>query len=47
MKYNVQIEQAIETQLHKHKNSVKVVAVEEPEKVRNPVLGVFSCLYSI
>ncbi|XP_070828356.1 sodium/potassium/calcium exchanger 1-like isoform X2 [Chaetodon trifascialis] len=32
MKFNVQIEQAFKTQLHKHKNIVKVIAVEEPEK---------------
>lgn len=34
MKYNVQIERAVKTQLGKHKNIVKVIAVEEPEKVR-------------
>ncbi len=34
MKYNVQIEQAFKSQLRKHKNIVKVIAVEEPEKVR-------------
>lgn len=33
MKYNVQIERAVKTQLRKHKNIVKVIAVEEPEKV--------------
>uniref|UniRef100_A0A3Q3L6D3 Sodium/potassium/calcium exchanger 1 n=1 Tax=Mastacembelus armatus TaxID=205130 RepID=A0A3Q3L6D3_9TELE len=33
MKFNVQLEQAFKTQLHKHKNIVKVIAVEEPEKV--------------
>ncbi|XP_067358260.1 sodium/potassium/calcium exchanger 1 [Channa argus] len=32
MKFNVQIEQAFKTQLHKHKNFVKVIALEEPEK---------------
>ncbi|XP_036440978.1 sodium/potassium/calcium exchanger 1 [Colossoma macropomum] len=32
MKYNVQIERAFKAQLHKHKNIVKVIAVEEPEK---------------
>ncbi|XP_076588415.1 sodium/potassium/calcium exchanger 1-like isoform X1 [Chaetodon auriga] len=32
MKFNVQIEQAFKTQLHKHKNIVRVIAVEEPEK---------------
>uniref|UniRef100_A0A3B4TYF4 Sodium/potassium/calcium exchanger 1 n=1 Tax=Seriola dumerili TaxID=41447 RepID=A0A3B4TYF4_SERDU len=31
MKFNVQIEQAVKTQLYKHKNIVKVIAVEEPE----------------
>ncbi|KAK2917805.1 hypothetical protein Q8A73_004551 [Channa argus] len=30
--FNVQIEQAFKTQLHKHKNFVKVIALEEPEK---------------
>lgn len=34
MKYNVQIEQAFKSQLRRHKNIVKVIAVEEPEKVR-------------
>lgn len=34
MKYNVQIERAFKYQLMKHKNIVKVIAVEEPEKVR-------------
>lgn len=33
MKYNVQIERAFKYQLMKHKNIVKVIAVEEPEKV--------------
>ncbi|KTG31202.1 hypothetical protein cypCar_00019066 [Cyprinus carpio] len=32
MKFNVQIEQAFKSQLRKHKNIVKVIAVEEPEK---------------
>ncbi|XP_057203322.1 sodium/potassium/calcium exchanger 1 isoform X1 [Triplophysa rosa] len=32
MKFNVQIERAVKTQLMKHKNIVKVIAVEEPEK---------------
>ncbi|XP_016338716.1 sodium/potassium/calcium exchanger 1-like isoform X2 [Sinocyclocheilus anshuiensis] len=32
MKYNVQIEQAFKSQLRKHKNIVKVIEVEEPEK---------------
>ncbi|XP_041853326.1 sodium/potassium/calcium exchanger 1 [Melanotaenia boesemani] len=32
MKYNVQLERAFKTQLHKHKSIVKVIAVEEPEK---------------
>ncbi|XP_058607237.1 sodium/potassium/calcium exchanger 1 isoform X2 [Onychostoma macrolepis] len=32
MKYNVQIERAFKSQLRKHKNIVKVIAVEEPEK---------------
>lgn len=34
MKFNVQIERAFKTQLHKHKNIVRIIAVEEPEKVR-------------
>ncbi|KAL4641977.1 sodium/potassium/calcium exchanger 1-like isoform X2 [Arapaima gigas] len=33
MKYNVQLEYAFKTQLNKHKNIVKVIALEEPEKV--------------
>uniref|UniRef100_A0A4W6DI12 Sodium/potassium/calcium exchanger 1 n=1 Tax=Lates calcarifer TaxID=8187 RepID=A0A4W6DI12_LATCA len=33
MKFNVQIERAFKTQLYKHKNIVKVITVEEPEKV--------------
>ncbi|KAM9753783.1 sodium/potassium/calcium exchanger 1-like isoform 3-T3 [Menidia menidia] len=32
MKYNVQLERAFKSQLHKHKIIVKVIAVEEPEK---------------
>ncbi|XP_030587247.1 sodium/potassium/calcium exchanger 1 isoform X2 [Archocentrus centrarchus] len=32
MKFNVQLEQAFKTQLHKHKSIVKVIAVEEPDK---------------
>ncbi|XP_039988339.1 sodium/potassium/calcium exchanger 1 isoform X2 [Xiphias gladius] len=32
MKFNVQIERAFKTQLYKHKNIVKVISVEEPEK---------------
>ncbi|XP_018618973.2 sodium/potassium/calcium exchanger 1 isoform X1 [Scleropages formosus] len=32
MKYNVQLEYAFKTQLNKHKNIVKVIALEEPEK---------------
>ncbi|RVE71812.1 hypothetical protein OJAV_G00055370 [Oryzias javanicus] len=32
MKFNVQLERAFKTQLHKHKRIVKVIAVEEPEK---------------
>lgn len=34
MKYNVQIERAFKSQLGKHKNIVKAITVEEPEKVR-------------
>ncbi|XP_036400168.1 sodium/potassium/calcium exchanger 1-like [Megalops cyprinoides] len=33
MKYNVQIEQAFKAQLNKHKSIVKVIALEEPDKV--------------
>lgn len=33
MKFNVQIERAFKTQLHRHQNIVKVIAVEESEKV--------------
>lgn len=33
MKFNTQIERAFKTQLHKHKNVVRVIAVEECEKV--------------
>ncbi|XP_022610336.1 sodium/potassium/calcium exchanger 1-like [Seriola dumerili] len=36
MRFNVQIEQAVKTLLYKHKNIVKVIAVEEPEKVDTP-----------
>uniref|UniRef100_A0A3P8TV39 Sodium/potassium/calcium exchanger 1 n=1 Tax=Amphiprion percula TaxID=161767 RepID=A0A3P8TV39_AMPPE len=32
MKFNVQLEQAFKTQLHKHKSIVKVIAVEEADK---------------
>uniref|UniRef100_A0A3Q1G3E9 Sodium/potassium/calcium exchanger 1 n=1 Tax=Acanthochromis polyacanthus TaxID=80966 RepID=A0A3Q1G3E9_9TELE len=34
MKFNVQLEKAFKTQLHKHKSIVKVIAVEEPEKLK-------------
>uniref|UniRef100_A0A672YDU7 Sodium/potassium/calcium exchanger 1 n=1 Tax=Sphaeramia orbicularis TaxID=375764 RepID=A0A672YDU7_9TELE len=34
MKFNVQIEKIFKAQLHKHKNIVKVIAVEEPEKLK-------------
>ncbi|XP_060779852.1 sodium/potassium/calcium exchanger 1 isoform X3 [Neoarius graeffei] len=37
MKYNVQLEQAFKSQLRKHKNIVKVIPIEEPEKPR-PIL---------
>uniref|UniRef100_A0A3Q3FPH7 Sodium/potassium/calcium exchanger 1 n=1 Tax=Labrus bergylta TaxID=56723 RepID=A0A3Q3FPH7_9LABR len=36
MKFNVQIERAFKTQLHKHKNIVRIIAVEESEKVSMP-----------
>lgn len=38
MKFNVQLEREFKTQLHKHKSIVKVIAVEEPEKVRSNVI---------
>uniref|UniRef100_A0A665WBE0 Sodium/potassium/calcium exchanger 1 n=1 Tax=Echeneis naucrates TaxID=173247 RepID=A0A665WBE0_ECHNA len=34
MKFNVQIEQAVKTQLYKHKSVVQIIAVEEPEKLK-------------
>jgi len=37
MKFNVQLEQAFKTQLYKHKSIVKIITVEEPEKVRTLV----------
>ncbi|XP_060891432.1 sodium/potassium/calcium exchanger 1-like isoform X2 [Labrus mixtus] len=33
MKFNVQLERAFKTQLHKHKNIVRIIAVEESEKI--------------
>lgn len=33
MKFNVQIERAFKSQLHKHKNIVQIIAVVEPDKV--------------
>ncbi|XP_060779851.1 sodium/potassium/calcium exchanger 1 isoform X2 [Neoarius graeffei] len=36
MKYNVQLEQAFKSQLRKHKNIVKVIPIEEPEKENGP-----------
>lgn len=42
MKFNVQIEQAFKSQLLKHKNIVRVIAVDDTEKVRNPALSIFS-----
>ncbi|KAJ0069840.1 hypothetical protein NL108_015067, partial [Boleophthalmus pectinirostris] len=35
MKYNVQIERFVKGLLHRHKMIVKVIALEEPEKVKN------------
>ncbi|CAF98348.1 unnamed protein product [Tetraodon nigroviridis] len=40
MKFNVQIERAFKTQLYKHRNIVKIIAVEEPEKVSKDVIQV-------
>lgn len=37
MNFNVQIERAFKTQLYKNKNIVRVIAVEEPEKVSTRV----------
>ncbi|XP_028286960.1 sodium/potassium/calcium exchanger 1 [Parambassis ranga] len=37
MKFNVQIERAFKTQLHKHKSIVKIITVEEPEKTNGDV----------
>ncbi|XP_071752610.2 sodium/potassium/calcium exchanger 1 [Centroberyx gerrardi] len=37
MKFNVQLERAFKTQLYKHKNIVKVITVEEPEKANEEV----------
>ncbi|XP_068170266.1 sodium/potassium/calcium exchanger 1-like isoform X2 [Antennarius striatus] len=34
MKFNVQLERAFKNQLYKHKNIVKVIALEEPEKLK-------------
>lgn len=34
MKFNVQIEDFVKTLINKHKNIVKIITVEEPEKVR-------------
>ncbi|XP_075327104.1 sodium/potassium/calcium exchanger 1-like [Odontesthes bonariensis] len=34
MKFNVPLERAFKTQLHKHKSIVKIISVEEPEKVK-------------
>lgn len=42
MKFNVQIEQAFKSQLHKHKNIVRVIAVDDTEKVGNPTQSIFS-----
>lgn len=42
MKFNVQIEQAFKSQLHKHKNIVRVIAVDDTDKVRNPTQSIFS-----
>ena len=33
MKYNVELERAFKSQLHKHKNIVQILAVKEPDKV--------------
>uniref|UniRef100_A0A8C5D0R2 Sodium/potassium/calcium exchanger 1 n=1 Tax=Gadus morhua TaxID=8049 RepID=A0A8C5D0R2_GADMO len=34
MKYNVELERAFKSQLHKHKNIVQILAVKEPDKLR-------------
>lgn len=48
MKFNVQLERAFKTQLHKHKRIVKVIAVEEPEKVSRFLLfnHIFPLIYT-
>lgn len=38
MKFNVQIERAFKTLIYKHKNIVKIITVEEPEKVSITVI---------
>lgn len=43
MKFNVQIECAFKTQLHKHRNIVKIIAVEESEKVSPPSSEFLKC----
>lgn len=43
MKFNVQIERAFKTQLHKHRNIVRIIAVEESEKVSTPSSEFHKC----
>ena len=43
MKFNVQIERAFKTQLLKHKNIVRIIAVVEPEQVSTRVTNVLKC----
>lgn len=44
MKFNVQLERTFKGQLHKHKSIVRVIAVEEPEKVRSTETWAFLSL---
>ena len=41
MKFNVQLERAFKSQLHKHKSIVRILAVEEPDKVSMTVTNVW------
>lgn len=42
MKFNVQLERAFKAQLYKHKNIVRVIEVDDTEKVRNSALIILS-----
>ena len=45
MKFNVQLERAFKSQLHKHKSIVRIIAVEEPDKVRTWSVASCDALY--